>query len=251
MTLFTRKNLTRFFILLLILIVSLGCYHLSTKPIVLRKIFSEKIWVHRVNSLLKQDEVINDYEGVELDIVWTGKGFDVNHPPAKSIGLSLEEFLENTHGFKNKGVWLDYKNLDVTNYKVSAQYLDSLITSIGISRKQIYVESKSPEYLVPFIKYNFKTSYYLPSGLRILPQDSIPSMVSSIKENVSYSSEIYLSAPFWDYQFMKEHFPERKKLLWYLGGLDNVKTKYAFYKTLMDPQVKVVLRPYRSIEGDR
>ena len=56
--------------------------------------YEHKIWAHRVNSIEKLKETISCFEGVELDVVYIEDGdfFDVNHPPAESIGLSLDEY---------------------------------------------------------------------------------------------------------------------------------------------------------------
>jgi hypothetical protein len=58
-----------------------------------------KVWAHRVNSIEKLAQTGALYSGVELDLVFVDEGeaafFDVNHPPAPSIGLSLDAYLSS------------------------------------------------------------------------------------------------------------------------------------------------------------
>jgi len=77
---------------------------------VLKLVFNEKIWIHRVNSIEKLGEVQADFYGVELDVVFLDSlnEFDVNHPPAESINLSLFEYLSTIKENKKLHFWLDF-----------------------------------------------------------------------------------------------------------------------------------------------
>jgi hypothetical protein len=240
-------------ILFLLAAIGLGLvlYKLSGRPFVVKELFPEKIWVHRVNSLVKIDEIINEYSGLELDLVWTGKEFDVNHPPATSIGLSLDKYLEHNKEIASKGIWLDFKNLNRKNQFKSASHLDSLLKIHSIPPKNVYVESYFPEFLKAFHKIGVKTSYYLPGGLHKLKGDSLKNQLSIIKQKLRKNEDVYISAPFVDYYIMQQYFPDRKKLLWHLGGIYGPGTRWKIYRALTDPNVEVLLRPFESVEGDR
>lgn len=236
---------------LLIFGMAVIAYNYSVNPEVIKNLFPEKVWAHRVNSLVKQKETIQSFKGIELDIMWMGNKFDVNHPPAKSINLSLADYFNAASNLKEFGIWLDYKNLNQNNSESSAFHLDSLLNVYEISKGNLYVETSAPAFLDPFIKKGFKTSYYLPSSLHKIAGDSVSKVVNVINEKIGRNKNIYISAPFSDYAFMKEHFPERNKLLWHLGGLYGPVNKFNFYEALLDKKVKVVLRPFKSKTGDR
>ena len=66
----------------------------------------DKIWAHRVNSTEKLESAIQYFNGVELDVFYdsnTNK-FDVNHPPAKSIGLDFQTYLSNIETSSIRGL---------------------------------------------------------------------------------------------------------------------------------------------------
>lgn len=245
-------RIKKILLLLLIGILTVVVYKFSVHPVVLRTLFPEKIWAHRVNSLGKLEETKDLFRGVEVDLVWEEGNFDVNHPPAKSIQLSLAEFLNQVTKTKGFGLWLDYKNLDSAGAENSAFHLDSLFKKRGLAKNMVYVESRNPAYLKHFNDRGFKTSYYLPAGLnQISDEDSINAMVRRINSRIHNDKEIFISAPFADYDFMREHFPERKILIWHLGGLYGPQRKLNIYRALLDENVEVVLRPYKGQTADR
>lgn len=236
---------------LLIFILAVIIYKYSVHPLVLKSLFSEKIWVHRVNSLVKLEETSSSFKGVELDIVWENNYFDINHPPVKSINLSLSEYFSSLPNSKKIGIWLDYKNLTEDNAYSSAEYLDSLTRHYNFNKSNIFVESRFPQYLLDFQKKGFTISYYLPPGLNELENDNIYELKELINSKLNANKDIYISAPFSDYSYMHKHFPEKNKLLWHLGSLKGLSKKLNIYRALLDSKVKVVLLPYRSEMGDR
>lgn len=241
----------RLILIVLSVVTFLSAYKISVHPKVLKVLFPNKIWAHRVNSEIKLQESIINFKGVELDIIWKKNKFDVNHPPSKSIGLSLAKYFSTDSKLKNIGIWLDYKNLNGDNSERSAFYLDSLLGVYNLSKNNVYVETNKPLFLDPFLKRGFRTSYYLPSGLHNIKADSVPKAVELINKRLSRNKNIYISAPLSDYSFMKQYFPERNKLLWHLGGLNSFSNKIKIHNALLDEKVKVLLRPFKSKTGDR
>jgi hypothetical protein len=242
----------KLFILILLMLVGVIAYKYSVHPVVLRTLFPDKIWAHRVNSIEKLKETSKLFLGMELDVVWEEDRFDVNHPPAKSIQLFLKEYLEYLPGTDEYGLWIDYKNLAAKGAGASAKHLDILVTGKNLDKNRIYIESRSPQYLTPFQERGYKGSYYLPSGLnRIKQKDTLNEVLKRINSNLKNKPELFISAPFDDYEFMEEHYPERKKLLWHLGGLYGPANKFKIYQALLDKNVEVILLPFKVRTGDR
>ncbi|SFN33002.1 hypothetical protein [Salegentibacter flavus] len=241
--------------LILSIIIGLAAvlvYKYSVHPVVLRTLFPDKIWPHRVNSIGKLQESSEIFSGMELDVVWENGNFDVNHPPAESIQLYLDEYIKHIPISGHYGLWVDYKNLKAPWAEKSANYLDSLFSKVNLNKDRVYIESHFPQHLNPFLNKGFKISYYLPSGLnQIRQKDSLKKVLDRINLNLKDKPGLFISAPFADYNFMLEHFPERKKLLWHLGGLYGPRNKLNIYRALFDKNVEVVLLPFKSKVGDR
>jgi hypothetical protein len=233
-------------------IAAVVVYKYSVHPVVLRTLFPDKIWPHRVNSIPKLKETISIFSGMELDVIWEEDKFDVNHPPAESIQLYLDEYISHLPVSKKPGLWIDYKNLKAPWAQHSADYLYNILKTDNINRDRVYIESRFPQHLEHFVKKGFKASYYLPSGLnQITNKDRLQKMLNTINSNLEDKPGLYISAPFSDYCFMREHFPERKKLLWHLGGLHGPQNKLNIYSALFDRKVEVVLLPYEAQAGNR
>jgi hypothetical protein len=127
----------------------------------------DKIWVHRVNSVekLKQSEAI--FSGVELDLVFNRDGaggtFDVNHPPADSIDLSLDDYLSNSDPPGSMTDWLDIKNLTDQNKREVLARLQWIVKRHDLRTDQIIAESPKFEALRQLSEGGLLTSYYLPT----------------------------------------------------------------------------------------
>jgi len=126
-----------------------------------------KIWAHRVNSVgkLKQSEAI--FSGVELDLVFNRDGgggtFDVNHPPAESIGLRLDDYLSSADPTGSMTYWFDIKNLTDQNKAEVLARLQWIAKRHGLRSDQIVAESRNFEALSHLSEGGVVTSYYLPT----------------------------------------------------------------------------------------
>ncbi|MCP4548685.1 MAG: hypothetical protein GY835_19685, partial [bacterium] len=129
--------------------------------------FRERIWPHRVNSIGKLREVTRIFRGLELDVVFLEEEnrFDVNHPPAPSIGLTLESFWAAVGTPSPYGFWLDFKNLSAQNHRAALDRLAALADRFELTREAVIVESQQPLLLDAFGKAGFSTSYYLPTPI--------------------------------------------------------------------------------------
>ncbi|WP_034890207.1 hypothetical protein [Gillisia sp. Hel_I_29] len=229
------------------LLVAAMAYKYCSHPFVLKILFPKKIWIHRVNSSIKLKEVCSDYYGVELDVMWLDGKFDVNHPPAKSINLYLENYFSVLEDPKKLHYWLDFKNLTKRNSLASSKHLHNLARAHKIQTNHILVESSNTLPLENFKNLGFKTSYYLPENLDIA--DSIK--IDHIGEIIRTSNTTFISSSFNDYLWLNENYPEKNKILWYLGSWGGYKNKMNIYRTLLDDKVKIILFQYSSIKGDR
>jgi len=185
---------------------------------VLKLMFNEKIWVHRVNSIEKLSEVQANFYGVELDVVFIDSLniFDVNHPPAESINLSLENFLSSIKENKSLHFWLDFKNLSGQNQKNAVYRLNAICELLVLSRSNFIIESSSVLLLREFAEAGYQISYYLHwPGLYSLDSSGLQKELNDIKVNLSQLKfNVYLSSYYRDYDILKKNFPEYDIILW-------------------------------------
>lgn len=228
-----------------------GLFFIGNNLVFLRLVYPEKIWIHRVNSVEKLKEVDSEFRGIELDIVWEKDDFDVNHPLAKSIGLSLEEYLYGFENTPNRFIWLDFKNLNKKNAFVSLDKLNSIVNHFSLSKSTIIIESTNTEYLKYFYNNGYKTSFYLPDKLNSLSQDNLQEVLGSIDNEMGNNFTDFISFPIEDYAIVKKKFPDKDLLLWDLSGSKGFKNKIRLHKALIDLKVKSILLPYKVKNGDR
>ncbi|MES2837092.1 MAG: DUF2181 domain-containing protein [Bacteroidota bacterium] len=224
----------------------------------LKLLFNQKIWVHRVNSIEKLDELKADYYGVELDVVFVDslKKFDINHPPEKSIQLFLEEYLSSVSQNKTLHFWLDFKNLEAKNQEQAIKNLNFICDSLSLLRNNFIVESSNVSMLNEFLKEGYQISYYLHwPGLYSLNKNEFKQKLNSINEELKiYKYKNYLSSDYRDYEILKKQFPEHEILLWLddaFGKQDKFKDRLLLYKMLLDKDVKVILIRYKSKINER
>lgn len=209
-----------------------------------------KAWGHRTNTLEKLHESEPLFRGIELDVVYDQQQglFDIHHPPASASGLSLLKYLQSRDS-KNKGLWLDFKNLSEKNAPEAVSRLKHLCDSANLKKERFIIESPSPQHLQLFSKNGFKTSYYLPNTFC---KEEAPSSIDSIKKLSRQCPTNFISIDLCNYAIANKHFEKEQKLLWTLPyhetfSLNPIqvykKTKRYYYKKLIlnDPFVEVIL----------
>jgi len=228
-------------------------------------IYPHKIWIHRVNSIEKLHEVKSKkFNRFELDIVFIEKtvSFDVNHPPVKSINLSLDNYLSSISPSKENKFWLDFKNLSETNKHKSLSKLKSICTKNKLKKSQLIIESTKPEHLTLFIENGFTTSYYLPWQLYKKSKKEISKEIKGIKKTVQKNITHYISFDMKDYHIVYKNFPDKKIITWlciYNAPIDTnpinlyyrIKSTLEKIKIFSNPNVEIVLFKYVSKKGDR
>ncbi len=207
--------------------------------------YREKVMAHRVNSLEKLDYSQRFYEGVELDLMYdeNKKLYDVNHPPAFSIGLNLDDYLSE---IKNKDLklWLDMKNITKKNVVDAANLLSTLVDKHGLNKKNILVESPEIHLLSHFSDFGFTTSFYLPYYMYKEEPLALESIIDSIKklQEIYYADGV--SADVSNYEILKQHFKNDRKFLWDLHQPYS-RRQIAHFKNfrtyIKDPTIEIVL----------
>ncbi len=231
---------------------------------ILSFLYPSKIWAHRVNSIQKFQETSKKFKGVELDVVFdiSKNSFDVNHPPAKSINLTLLNLLKTKKNYQNFRIWLDFKNLGKINCEKSLKRLVYIVKELNIPTENIIVESHYPAYLKPFLDKGFKTSYYLPSNIKSFSDEAIKKQVSLIEKLKKSNSINFISSYSRDYEFIKEKLPKGDIILWNMNvsndiyknlthPLSSIKNFIVSLYILKDENVKVLLVSFKAKKGNR
>lgn len=230
------------------LLISLFLVIAFFSNLTIRYLYWEKIWAHKVNTSEKLKNAKEHFPGIELDVMFMTKenDFDVNHPPDKSIGLSLSEYFKSNYTCSNLKYWIDFKNLSLENEYHSLYILDSLTSLHKIDKANIIVESGNPELLISFRNKGYLTSYYLPNGLHKLNNKMQKSEIEKIQQNLSSFSNNYISTDYKDYSLIKKHFNQTKLLIWFThySSVNKIKSRILLYQIVSDKNVDVLLLPY-------
>ncbi|MBL4667660.1 MAG: hypothetical protein JKY30_00135 [Flavobacteriales bacterium] len=244
-----RKKLIFFSLFIVIILIT---YLTLFSNVFLQFVFHEKIWVHRVNSIEKLEEVKKDFFGVEVDVVFLESlnVFDVTHPPEPSISLNLLTYL-NFCKLNQIHVWLDFKNLNERNAEESLARLNSICSELSLNKENFIIESTNYKSINLFENNGYEISYYLPwPGLFQLKGDSLLNMLSEIESNIEKNNLNQISSNYHDYQIMKKRFPAKSKLFWLTGNnhefTSSIKERLYLYEILMDEKVKILLMEYES-----
>jgi hypothetical protein len=245
------KKIRRLFIVLVLILSAAFLYRYSPYKIEFLGHY-DKILAHRVNSKEKLKSSINFFSGIELDLVYLeAKGvFDVNHPPAVSIGLQLDDYMSGiTDNFK-PFLWLDIKNLEPKNSDKILERLLEIFSKYDFPRDRILVETQRPKALGVFNDAGFLTSYYLPHGLAERSPLELKQEVDLIATILNKQPHLAISSSYKDYQIMNTYFPKKSKYLWMTDGILSHGISYP-RKILKDEKVKALVVRFKSFNGNR
>lgn len=174
-----------------------------------------KVWLHRANDIAKAQYFQDKYAGLEVDVhfVDTLNTFVVQHDFGANSTLMLEEWFASLDNRSNLGFWIDFKNLDKGNMRASAKEMARLRKNYKL-KNRIIVESSNAECLKAFKKKKFCTSYYIPFAYPDSDdQEKMQTITDEIRENIKKYDLKTISGYFFQYQFMKDSFPEMRKLI--------------------------------------
>ena len=180
--------------------------------------FPVKVWLHRVNSVERAVRMAKQFRGMEIDVMYdsAANSFDVGHPPAPSIGLSLDRLLGAVPDVAGHYFWIDFRNLTNTNAPAACTRLVAIARKHNLISHMI-VESVHPTALGCFTDNGFRTSYYL------FPEVSLPAMntaqrtayYAEVKAGLAASNVNALSMSYESLPFVDRYFPDADVLTWY------------------------------------
>ena len=188
--------------------------HPQNKNVLINK---NKEWVKAVDSkklLGKLDSMIS---GIECDVYFDlqKKIFDVHHDPDNSIGLDLDDLL-NDYRKRNlqASIWLDLKNLDDSNYNLAVITLTDLRNKYRLTNK-LLVESNRADLLIAFSDSGFYTSYYTPMfNPYQINDEETKHWIDSLSVVIAKSKVNALSGYYFQYPFLHHYFPNYPVLIW-------------------------------------
>ncbi len=214
-----------------------------------------KVWAHRVNSLDKLNYTQKFYSGVELDVVFDSitNTFDVNHPPALSVGLNLDTYFSEITN-KEVKLWLDFKNLSEDNAQKSAEVVDRLAKKHGLKNENILIESTEIHNLQIFKSKGFKTSFYLPQLVALANETTLVPTIDSIKQLLVKYPTSGISSNVNAYEVVNKYFKNETKYLWHTYkpySRHQIKNYRDFRKYVSDATVEAVLIQVALPVGNR
>jgi len=214
--------------------------------------YYDKVFAHRVNSLEKLEASLKYFNGIELDLVYNENDnvLDVNHPPAKSIGLNFETYLNKIDEKNLPFLWLDIKHLDASNNDAILLKLNTLLEKKKYPKNKILIESPKPESLDIFSKEGYKISYYLKPKINNMSSQDLKKEIKHIQSVIENQPSIGLSSNYQDYNVLKTYFPDNTKYLWATSSVYKLKYKKK-REILKDSTVAIVLSSYKSFSGNR
>ena len=206
------------------------------------------VWVHRVNGIDRLNEVKDMFSGFEIDLVYNLQNdyFDVNHPPAESIELSLSNLINTLENPAEKYYWLDLKNINKQNCEPALKRLVELSNLYGI-RRNFILESKCLDCLQRFNEEGFFTSKYLPFYHQ-MAESEMNSLISALSDSLMNLSVSAVSQERDALSILNSKFNNCDKLVWDLSldwneGASRKKAK----EILKDnPSIKVLLVRYET-----
>jgi len=204
------------------------------------------IWVHRVNDIERLHEVKDEFSGFEIDIVYNQQEdyFDVNHPPVKSIGLSLKELVYSLEKPNNYNYWLDLKNLNKQNSQSIVKRLIALSNLLGI-KQNIIVESTCLSCLEELSKEGFYTAKYLPFYHQ-MAETKINLLISNLSDSLIPVSAVSQERD--ALSILNSKFNNCDKLVWDLSLDWNEESSRKKAKEILkdNPSIKVLLVRYET-----
>ena len=206
--------------------------------------YSDRLWLHRANSLEKWEEMASLYPHAEIDItVREGAVLDVTHDEPVSFGLCVDRYIQAL-AHNDRRLWLDIKNLAPNATRV-IERLDSMLSLAQVDRTRLIIESDNAEALGLFKQRGYYTSYYVryDNPSQLTPAE-LATALNQLRKVVDSGQVSALSFPIHWYATLHEqlHRPEIDLLTW-----DHHTHQWTFLllpwkrALLNDPQLKVIL----------
>lgn len=236
-----RKVLTPVLVLIIICLI----YNLFWGILYMqRDEFSDKIWLHRCNSLEKLNEQRYKYSNVEVDLVFRENGkLDVTHNPDTTFGLFVDSyfsFLKNNDG----RIWLDIKNLNPDNQYEMLTELNYLTSTYHVDKNRLIIESPDWRSLHLFTLNGYYTSCYVPYDKpNRLSKEELNSCIVELQDIADSKFVRALSFPGWWYAPIKQNLKRSIDLLTWKHRTVRLElfSLPSGRRMAKDPQLKVIL----------
>ena len=160
-----------------------------------------KVWLHRANDIAKAQYFQDKFDGLEVDVHFVDSlnTFVVQHDFGANSDLRLEDWIASLDNRSELCYWIDFKNLDKGNMRAASKEMARLRKTYKL-KNWIIVES----------------SNYIPFAYPDLEgHEKMQAVTDEIRENIRKYKLRTISGYYFQYQFMKDSFPEMRKLIWY------------------------------------
>jgi len=187
--------------------------------------YNERIWLHRVNDLTKLEYALENFSGVELDVMYdtTKNVIDIHYwPDELSKGLYLSDYISFIDTNKDIIIWLDFKNLHILNETQIGQAISHIkwvIEACNFPKNNLIIESPDPEKLQSFIKEGFICSYWIPHiKTNFLSSRDIEIWHKNISEEILSNNITLISFEVSMLPLVSRYFPNINHLVWGLNS---------------------------------
>ncbi len=205
-----------------------------------------KEWVKAVNTKELMNAIDEECSGIECDVYFEKEKelFEVHHDIDNSNGLNLIELLDE-YGKRGltASIWLDFKNLDDSNYIQAITVLSGLRIKYKLTNK-LLVESNRADLLTVFSDSGFFTSYYSPLfNPYLISNQEIKYCVDSVSAMIKRSRVNAISGYYFQYPFLHHYFPGYPILIWAANNRYSVVNRLFKKKMATTKEVFIVLYP--------
>ena len=206
--------------------------------------YPSKMWLHRVDSLEKYNEIGEKYPGIEVDVVLRDSGIpDITHDEDTTFGITLDEYFEELTTTEQH-IWIDVKNLTEDNADDWLAWLEENTAEDNIDKDRIILESKNWQTLAKFTNAGWYTSCYIdldkPSHIS---KEEIIHYTDSLEQIANSKCVKALSFPFWWYRSIKKYLDSDIDLLTWAHRSHPLELMFSplGYRMRKDPQLSVIL----------
>ena len=205
-----------------------------------------KLWAHAMNSVDTALKRIDEFQGIELDVVFEKENgtFNVRHDvESASSDVYLKKYLEMIDAKNDKiYYWIDFKNLNSDNLKEATNRLKELISERDLANRMV-VESFMATEIVELNKSGIRTSFWIPHlGQNSTKEDSSRafSLIDGVIKSGCFNA---LSAHYKMLPFLQGSYPDNNIHLW-TNGLITGQDKAVISDLHDQNDVKVILVDY-------
>ena len=225
------------FAILTMILLSLTFFSCQKKP--------QKIWLHRANDIEKVQYFQDKYAGLEIDVTYVDSlhTFLIFHGGGhiESNPVTFEKWLEQIENTRKIRLWLDFKNINSRNKVMILNELNRICAKHKLRKGNLIVESNNADCLPLFREAHYRTSYYIP---KFNPEETsdfdIQRYTCKIRREISENDITTISGYYYQYEFMRDSFPDENIFLWYHMYDTMIRNQYIELAN-NDDRVKILL----------